>query len=144
MNVGRILAVKGSSVVTVTTETPIKDVARILKDRRIGSVVISGDGLRVQGIVSERDIVHRMVEQGAGLLDLPVETIMSRNVVTCTPADTLNDLMSWMTAGRIRHLPVVDSGRLCGMISIGDVVKFRLDEIEHEAAAMCEYIASAG
>ena len=142
MNVASILAAKGNSVFTAPPTATVADIVATLQERNIGSIVISDDGARVLGIVSERDIVRDLALHGSSVLTRHVSDVMTPNVVTCSVGDSVNDLMSTMTAKRIRHLPVVDRGRLCGVISIGDVVKYRLEEVESEANAMREYIAT--
>lgn len=140
MNVHSMLSQKGDKVVTARPDTTVIAASRLLKLERIGSVVISSDGVRVQGILSERDIVRGLVERGAELLELPVSEIMTRTVITCSPDDDIQDVMSKMTRGRIRHLPVVEDGRLRGIISIGDVVKNRLEDLETETSVLRDYI----
>ncbi|MBM3508741.1 MAG: CBS domain-containing protein [Alphaproteobacteria bacterium] len=142
MNVASILAAKGNSVLTAPPTATVADIVATLQERNIGSIVISDDGARVLGIVSERDIVRDLALHGSSVLTRHVSDVMTRNVVTCSVGDSVNDLMSTMTAKRIRHLPVIDRGRLCGVISIGDVVKCRLEEVESEANAMRQYIAT--
>lgn len=145
MTVERILRVKGRSVVTVPPDAALRQVVALLRDLRIGAVVVSGDGSRIEGIVSERDVVHRLAEKGADILEGRVADIMVRAVITCREHDTLDEIMQTMTRGRFRHVPVADeAGRLAGMISIGDVVKARLEDIQTEAESMREYIAAAG
>jgi CBS domain-containing protein len=143
MNVEAILRAKGTNVVTVRPQASIGEAAALLKRRAIGALVVSGDGRTVEGILSERDIVHALVDHGAGLLDRPVSSLMTRRVVTCTPPDSISDLMGEMTERRIRHIPVLKDGALCGIISIGDVVKSRLDEVEWEANSLRSFIAGA-
>ncbi|MDZ4735390.1 MAG: CBS domain-containing protein [Rhodospirillaceae bacterium] len=140
MNVHSMLSQKGDKVVTARPDTTVIAASRLLKLERIGSVVISSDGVRVQGILSERDIVRGLVERGAELLEMPVSEIMTRTVTTCAPDDDIQDVMSKMTRGRIRHLPVVENGRLRGIISIGDVVKNRLEDLETETSVLRDYI----
>lgn len=143
MNVARILTVKGNSVIHVAPDLRLADVVTLLRDKRIGAVLVSGDGRHIDGILSERDVVHRLADKGPALLDEPVSTIMVRTVITCGLDDTVSELMGMMTQRRFRHLPVVDGdGLICGMISIGDVVKARLDEIESEAESLREYITT--
>jgi CBS domain-containing protein len=143
MNVARILTVKGNSVIHVAPDLRLADVVTLLRDKRIGAVLVSGDGRHIDGILSERDVVHRLADKGPALLDEPVSTIMVRAVITCGLDDTVSELMGMMTQRRFRHLPVVDGdGLICGMISIGDVVKARLDEIESEAESLREYITT--
>lgn len=142
MKVRDILAHKGSAVVTVRPDTTVATAVHRLMLERIGALIVSDDGSRVLGIVSERDIVRVVAERGAEALapDLTVEEIMTRHVLTCGLEDTVKDLMTTMTQRRIRHLPVVESGKLVGIVSIGDVVKNRLEEVELEANVLREYI----
>lgn len=142
MKVRDILAHKGSAVVTVRPDTTVTTAVHRLMLERIGALVVSDDGVRLLGIVSERDIVRVVAERGADALapDVTVEEVMTRNVLTCGLDDTVKDLMTTMTQRRIRHLPVVENGRLAGMVSIGDVVKNRLEEVELEANVLREYI----
>jgi len=140
MNVESVLNAKGSSVVTARPNLPVVEIAKLLADAGIGAVVISVDNARVQGILSERDIVRAIAEQGDKALALPASDLMTRDVVTCGPADHVADLMGIMTEKRIRHLPVVSEGTLSGIISIGDVVRCRVQEIESEAEALRTYV----
>lgn len=142
MNVAAILKDKGTEVFTMGPQATLLDVCRELAERRIGSVVIVDEGGKVAGIVSERDIVRVLGREGPEKLASPVSEIMTSKVVTCRRADTIEHLMAEMTAGRFRHLPVVEEDRLLGIVSIGDVVKQRIAEAEMEAAAMREYIAT--
>jgi CBS domain-containing protein len=144
MTVSQILNTKGRNVITASPDQTMHAVARVLADKRIGAVVIIDPKGKIEGIASERDFVRAIAGQGAAALDRPVRELMTTNVKTCTPSDTEAELMSLMTEHRIRHLPVVEDGRLAGMISIGDVVKFRMEAIEREAEEMKTYIASAG
>jgi len=141
MNVETILREKGSWVATVHPELPISKVVAKLNRERIGALVVSEDGASVDGVVSERDIVIGLARYGADLLSQPVEMIMSREVITCDPDDSVSDLMAEMTNRRIRHFPVVTDGRLSGIVSIGDLVKSRLDEVEFEANSLRSFIA---
>jgi CBS domain-containing protein len=142
MNVQSIMGVKGTEVATIAQTERLSDVVRVLGERRIGALVVSGDGRAIEGIISERDIVRAAALGGAGSLDATVGSAMSTDVVTCSPGDGVDRLMSLMTERRIRHLPVVDdSGHLVGIISIGDVVKARLTELEHENRALADYIS---
>jgi CBS domain-containing protein len=143
MNVATILELKGSSVVTVKPDTRITDVVRVLAGARIGAVVISSDGKRVKGILSERDIVAALAGQGADVLTLQASELMTSKVTTCVLDDDIAGLMSVMTDKRIRHVPVIRQGELCGIVSIGDVVKWRVGEIEQEADALRAYVAQA-
>jgi CBS domain-containing protein len=140
MNVEAILRSKGKSVATIRPEANIGEAVGELKRRGIGALVVSGDGSRVDGILSERDIVHALADQGAGLLTRPVSELMTRRVITCVPEDSVGDLMARMTERRFRHLPVVKDGRLCGIVSIGDLVKIRLEEVEFEASSLRSFI----
>ena len=142
MNVKTIIGTNGRSVITALESDKVNDVAATLQANKIGAIVICNDGVHVDGIVSERDIVHGLVEHGASLLDREISLVMTRDVVTCAPEEGIDDLMAKMSGRRIRHLPCVEGDRLCGMVSIGDVVKCRLVEIEAEAEAMRAYIAT--
>jgi len=141
MNVEAILKTKGNSVITIAPTATIGEAVDLLAKKRIGAVVVSADGTIPQGILSERDIVRGLGAEGAALLERRVETAMTRTVVTCGPDDQIGDLMALMTERRIRHVPVLRGGRLAGLVSIGDVVKFRVDEIEYEASSLKTYIA---
>lgn len=141
MNVETMLLRKGADVFTIAPSKSVAEALHVLKEKGIGALVVSEDGIQVSGILSERDIVHQLAETGASLLDRPLDSIMSRNVVTCGLSDTAREVLGVMTDRRIRHLPVVDHGRLSGLISIGDAVKIRLDEATAEAEALKEYIA---
>lgn len=143
MNVETILRNKGNWIATIRPDATIADAVNMLHRERIGAIVVSEDGNSVDGILSERDIVIALAEQAADLLSRTVGEIMTRNVVTCDPGDTVGELMAEMTNRRVRHLPVVADGRLCGIVSIGDLVKNRLDEVEFEAQSLRSFIASA-
>lgn len=143
MTVQKILSRKGSEVTTIDPNATLSDAVRVLGQHRIGAVVITGAGREVAGILSERDIVRALAARGPGALDEPVAKVMTRKVVTCNTSETISHLMERMTAGKFRHLPVVEQGRLSGIISIGDVVKSRLEEMEHESNALREYILTA-
>ena len=143
MNVNDILKAKGREVATVAPDATVTEAVRLLHRRGIGALVVTADANRLDGILSERDIVHALAARGAAVLDMRVSELMTRRVVTCAPNDTIAELMGEMTRRRIRHLPVVDRGRLAGLVSIGDVVKNRLDEIESEAQSLKTYIAGA-
>jgi CBS domain-containing protein len=143
MTVKAILSAKGGNVVTIEPNTNVLTAAKLLAERRIGALVVTGPDHRVVGIVSERDIVQRLAEQGASALELSLTDVMTRKVMTCTPADTISSVMERMTAGKFRHLPVVEQGRLTGIVSIGDVVKHRLQEMESEQSALRDYIQTA-
>jgi CBS domain-containing protein len=143
MTVSIILAAKGREVVTIEPGATLKSAVALLAERRIGAVLVLGAENRIVGMLSERDIVRAVAEAGAAALEQPVSQSMTRKVSTCTESETIASLMERMTAGKFRHLPVVDQGRLVGMISIGDVVKHRLQEMERDSAAMRDYIQTA-
>src|SRR5690348_7096587 len=141
MNVETILRNKGGAVATIAPQATIRDATALLRRERIGALVVSSGGNKVEGILSERDIVHGLADRGAALLDMAVEALMTRRVFTCTPRDSVGDLMAMMTERRIRHIPVLTDGMLVGIISIGDVVKHRLDEMEYETSSLRSFIA---
>ena len=143
MLVSALLKIKGGDVATIEPEMLISDAVSVLFEERVGALVVSEDGMLVNGILSERDVVRSLATKGCDLMDQPVKTIMTANVIYCTKDDLVSDLMRLMTEHRIRHLPVVESGVLCGIVSIGDVVKNRVEELQTEADAMREYIASS-
>lgn len=140
MNVAAILRQKGRAVTTAGPQATLLDISNKLAAKRIGAIVIVGAGGEVSGIVSERDIIRMIGSRGPECLTRPVSESMTRQVVTCHEADTLDELMRQMTEGRFRHLPVVTDGALVGIISIGDVVKHHVAEVEMEASAMRDYI----
>ena len=143
MIVKTILSAKGSDVATVAPTSTLAEATKILAERKIGALLVTGAGGRITGIISERDIVRALAQHGGKALQLPLTDVMTRKVVTCEPSDTVATLMEMMTAGKFRHLPVTEDGRLTGIISIGDVVKYRLDELEHEQHALRDYIQTA-
>ena len=143
MNVETILRNKGNWVATIRPDATVADAIGMLNRERIGAIVVSDDGAGVDGILSERDIVIALADEGTDLLSRKVDEIMTRNVATCDPGDTVGELMAEMTSRRVRHFPVVADGRLCGIVSIGDLVKSRLDEVEFEASSMRSFIAGA-
>jgi CBS domain-containing protein len=143
MAVSHILGVKGRNVFTVRPTDTVEAVAKILGEKRIGAVVVTDLAGHISGIVSERDVVRHIATDGPGVLNKPTSSIMTSNVLTCQDGDSEQELMALMTSKRIRHLPVVKDGKLNGMISIGDVVKFRIEAIEREAEDMKAYIAGA-
>jgi CBS domain-containing protein len=143
MNVKTILAAKGGDIVCIEPSADLAAAAKLLSAHRIGAVLIRGAGGRLSGILSERDIVRALSEHGAAALTLPVAQVMTRNVATCSEDDTCASIMEQMTARKFRHLPVVTNGELVGLISIGDVVKERVEEIERESEAMRDYIRTA-
>ena len=142
MLVSNLLEGKGTMVVTVTKEATVGDVVADLAHHRVGALVVSPDGSQIQGIVSERDIVKRLSVLHTELLDEPVSSIMSTEVRVCSPGDDVESIMNLMTTQRIRHVPVVESGRLVGIISIGDVVKSRIEELEKDRNELMEYISA--
>jgi len=142
MRISRLLDRKGSYVATVDPNSSIIDAVRELANRSVGALVVSEDGRGIAGIVSERDIVRAVSQFGAAILDSPVRMIMSENVFSCSPDDAVDSLMSEMTDRRIRHIPVISNGALAGIVSIGDVVKTCLDELEHEREALEQYITA--
>lgn len=143
MTVQSILSHKGSTVFTVEPTASVGYAAKFLADHGIGAVIVTGAEGRTVGILSERDIVRVLAARGAAALDLPVAEIMTRKVLTCSLHDKLVDIMQRMTEGKFRHFPVVEQGRLIGIISIGDVVKARIEQIERESHELREYIRSA-
>ncbi len=140
MNVATILKQKGRAVTTASPTVTLLDVANKLAAKRIGAIVVVGARGDVAGIISERDIVRALADAGPECLSRPISETMTRQVVTCQETDTLEELMAMMTARRFRHLPVVTDGSLVGIISIGDVVKHHVAEVEMEATAMRDYI----
>jgi CBS domain-containing protein len=143
MTVKAILNTKGFHVVTIEPTASIAAAVKRLAERRIGALVVQGADNRVVGIISERDVVIALSEQGAAILDAPVGQVMTRKVETCDLSETVSSVMERMTAGKFRHLPVVEQNHLAGIVSIGDVVKHRLGQIEGETAALRDYIATA-
>lgn len=143
MNVHTILRNKGKSVVTIHPDATVERAVAVLRLRGIGALVVSDDGENVVGIVSERDIVEALGRYGTELLGVSVSEVMTCPVLTCEPEDSVAELMAEMTNRRIRHFPVVEGGQLIGIVSIGDLVKSRLDEIEYEAHSMRSFIAGA-
>ena len=143
MSVGRILAEKGHEVQTIQPHRTLAEAAHVLAERRIGAAVVTGADGTVLGILSERDIVRALAENGPAALDEPVSRRMTARVMTCNEAMGIEVVMEMMTSGKFRHLPVVHDGRLSGIISIGDVVKRHIEKIEAETKAMRDYIAMA-
>lgn len=142
MQVENILQTKGHDVVTVAARAPISAAVDLLNKRRIGAVVVVDDSGKVAGILSERDVVRHLGADWGTLPNKPVSDIMTKNVITVPPGTGVAELMERMTENRIRHIPVVDEGKLVGIVSIGDVVKRKIEETEQEAMALKEYIAS--
>lgn len=141
MHVEGLLSSKGDAVVTVVPTATVADVVATLAEHRVGALVVSEDGSSVDGIVSERDVVRALADHGGDLLGHEVATIMTREVVTCELQTTVDELSSRMTERRIRHMPVVVDGALAGIVSIGDVVKDRIKDLETETQTLHEYIS---
>lgn len=141
MRIQDVLRSKGDAVYTIRPDSSVADLLESLASHNVGALVVSADGSTVDGIVSERDVVRRMHDRGVSVLDEPVSAIMTSTVTTCTEQDTVEDLMRLMTDHRIRHIPVLRDGALVGVISIGDVVKNRIGELEHERTNLIGYIA---
>lgn len=140
MRISEILRNKGSDVATIQPEAKVRQLLALLAERNIGAVVVSRDGSAIEGIASERDVVRRLNERGEALLDSPVAQIMTATVRTCEPGDDVESLRATMTEHRIRHVPVVRDGALAGIVSIGDVVKSAIAELETERAQLVDYI----
>ncbi|MFJ2029538.1 CBS domain-containing protein [Streptosporangium sp. NPDC087985] len=140
MLIGAILRSKGTAVATVRPEATVTELLAILAERNIGAVVVSEDGSSIAGIVSERDVVRRLNDQGADVLAAPVSSIMTTEVRTCLPTANVDDLRQTMTTHRIRHVPVVEGERLAGIVSIGDVVKSSIESLESEKAYLVDYL----
>jgi CBS domain-containing protein len=143
MTVKTILSAKGNNVVSIEPTATLEAAVRTLAEHRIGALLVLGPDRRVIGILSERDIVRTLAELGAAALAQPLSQVMTRRVVTCSPSETISVIMERMTAGKFRHVPVVEQEQVVGIVSIGDVVKYRLHEMEHESAALRDYIQSA-
>jgi CBS domain-containing protein len=143
MNVESILRSKGRRVATIPAEASVAKAVELLRRNGVGALVVSDDGNTVDGILSERDIVLGLFTLGGELLACPVAEVMTREVATCDPDDSVGELMAEMTNRRIRHFPVVADGRLCGIVSIGDLVKSRLDEMEYETRSLRSFIVGA-
>jgi CBS domain-containing protein len=143
MKVSDILGAKGRDVVVIEPTADLQTAAQLLAARKIGAILILGAGRRIAGILSERDIVRAVSERGASALELPVGQAMTRDVMTCSEDDSCAEIMERMTSGKVRHLPVVRDSEMVGLISIGDVVKQRVEEIERESEAMRDYIQTA-
>jgi CBS domain-containing protein len=140
MRISDLLRVKGAQVVTVPPDTTVRRLATVLADHQIGAVVVSGDGASVDGIVSERDIVRALAQRGTSVMSEQVTAIYTADVHTVTPETELDDVARMMTERRVRHAPVTVDGGLRGIVSIGDVVKSRIGELESERAALTDYI----
>lgn len=142
MQVKHILREKGREIVTIAVDATLSDAARLLAQKRIGAVIVSGEDGSLAGILSERDLVRAVSEESVAALARPVSAYMTRTVMTCSESDSIEDLMEMMTHQRFRHVPVMENDRLVGIISIGDVVKTRIEETVREAATLREYIAT--
>lgn len=143
MTVAAILAEKGRDVLTIAADTSLANAVESLARNKVGALVVVESKDRIVGIISERDIVRTIASGHAQALEQPVGSAMTRNVITCSDRDTIDTVMSRMTRGRFRHLPVAEDGRLTGIVSIGDVVKARIEQVEREAEEMRAYIATA-
>jgi CBS domain-containing protein len=142
MTVRSILNTKGHQIVSVEPDAKLAATIKLLAEKKIGAVLVMNQS-RLEGILSERDIVRALGERGAGVLEAPVSDVMTRKVVTCKETDTVAELMEMMTSGKFRHLPVTDNGKVVGLISIGDIVKRRVQEYESEQEALRDYIKTA-
>jgi CBS domain-containing protein len=144
VNVSVILSRKGSKVITIASSASVAEAVTLLTEHNVGALVVSDDGETIDGIVSERDIVSHLAQSGPATLDHKVAQVMTADVMTCQQDATADDVMQTMTARRMRHLPVVDDdGRLTGIVSIGDVVKSRIDDLEIQAQSMQDYISGS-
>jgi CBS domain-containing protein len=141
VRVSQLLATKGREVATISQERTVSDALAVLKERGIGALVVTGATPPLVGIFSERDIVRALATSGERALQQKVSELMSRNVSVCTESTELNELMTTMTERRIRHVPVVENGLLVGLVSIGDVVKARLEELEHDKKDLLNYVS---
>lgn len=140
MKIEDVIRAKGTDVVTIEPAATVKQLLDRLAEHNIGAVVVSADGRHIDGIVSERDVVRRLASVGARVLDTPVSDIMTANVKTCTPADSIEETAREMTYSRFRHLPVVVDGELAALVSIGDVVKYRIDQLTDERNHLLGYL----
>ena len=143
MTVKAILATKGTDVLSIEPTATLETAVKMLAQHRIGALLVFGPDRRVTGIISERDVVRALGEHGAGVLSQPLSQLMTRKVVTCGQTETVGTIMERMTIGKFRHVPVIEQDQVVGIISIGDVVKYRLHEMEQESAALRDYIQSA-
>ncbi len=140
MTVAQILRQKGNKVISVTGRDTILHALEVMKQHHIGAVLVLGPKNKITGVMSERDIVRALPDAGGSLLASPVSSLMTKDVITCTPDQSISDVMALMTKHRFRHMPVLKDGKLIGVISIGDAVKERISETEHEAEALRSYI----
>ena len=142
MRISDVIRAKGNAVVTVEPQMDVRTLLGVLAEHGIGAVVVSSDGTTVEGIVSESDIVRALADRGATVISEPVSAIMTADVKTCPPDAPVVDLMLTMTEGRFRHVPVVSGGKLAGIVSIGDIVKNRVGELEIERDSLSRYITT--
>jgi CBS domain-containing protein len=142
MNVASILKLKGRAVSTARPDATVLDIVQKLGAKKIGAIVVVGENGHVVGIISERDVIRAVAESGVGALSFQVSEVMTRNVVSCGETSAIDELMEIMTKGRFRHLPVIEDGSLVGIVSIGDVVKHHIAEVEMEVSAMRNYLAT--
>ncbi len=143
MSVASLLNTKGQGIISLKANDSIADAVALLCGNKIGAVIVLDEGGILQGILSERDVMHGLGDVGSSVLDKSVADLMTSSVETCTRDDSIESIMRRMTEGRFRHVPVMDGDALIGMVSIGDLVKFRMKELENEASAMRDYIAGA-
>ena len=143
MRITDVLRVKGTRIVTVTPDTTVRQLLAVLAEHGIGAVIVSADGTSIDGIASERDIVRALAQRGAAVMSEPVTAIYTAEVHTVTPETQIEEVMRMMTERRVRHTPVVDDNGLQGIVSIGDVVKIRIDELETERTALTDYITGS-
>lgn len=141
MTVAAILSGKGHDTITASSDALLSEICETLANKKIGAIVVCSGDNSIEGIISERDIVRVIGKQGASALSLPVSNVMTKDVVTCDEENSVNEVMARMTQGRFRHMPVVKDGKLTGVISIGDVVKFKIAQVELEAEQMRSYIS---
>lgn len=144
MRVGDLLKTKGDKVISIPADCNVGTAVAVLCEHKIGAAVVLNKDGSLAGILSERDVTRGLGAEGAAILEQPVANLMTAKVKTCKPEDTMDAIMREMTSGRFRHMPVIKDGEICGVISIGDVVKSRIDDLEHEADAMRQYIAGSG
>jgi CBS domain-containing protein len=143
MNVKNILAAKGGSVISIEPTATLATAVKTLAEHKIGALLVLGPDRRMVGILSERDIVRVLAERGSAVLEQPLAQVMTRKVVTCSQSETIGGIMERMTRGKFRHVPVLEQEQVVGVVSIGDVVKYRLQEMESESAALRDYIQTA-
>jgi CBS domain-containing protein len=141
--IAAILQRKGRDVQTIAPDAPVVDAVSRLEQHNIGALVVSTDGETVAGILSERDVVRELARSGTDCLDRRVSDLMTAEVTTCSPAESADDVMATMTAGRIRHIPVLEDGKMVGIVSIGDVVKSRIDDLETQAESLQHYVTGS-